>query len=141
MIAWVDEQCRSWGAHKRWLVYGEHGWPPRSILGKLIEEGPGAGESVFVARVPIHDDPPAYTAVNVALQKMAETHEMYTPWIVVHAHYVVGGKAKTKAPDIGVSLPQYWRLLHAAHAFISACDVPRESDSYTRNIRAAAVYT
>lgn len=134
MIAWVDDHCRTWGAHKRWLTFGQHGWPERSLLGKLVAEGPGAGEGSFVARIPIKDAPPNYTAINLALRKMADTHEMEKPWLVIHAHYVFAGHAKSKAPILQISLPQYWQQLHAAHAFISACDVPRGTDSYIRNI-------
>jgi len=126
MITWVDEQCRAWGAHKRWLTWGMHGWPERSLLGKLVEEGPGAGSCSFVARVPIKDAPPNYTAINLALRKMADTHELEKPWLVIHAHYVFGGKASAKAPILRISVPQYWQQLHTAHAFISACDMPRD---------------
>lgn len=141
MIAWVDEQCRSWGAHKRWLSFGEYGWPERSLLGKLIAEGPGAGSGSFVPRIPIKESPPAYNAINSALRKMADTHEMEKAWLVVHAHYVFGGRAKAKAPILNISLPQYWQQLHAAHAFISACDVPRETESSIQDSRTQAVYS
>jgi hypothetical protein len=124
MIAWVDDQCRAWGRHKRWVQFGTDGWPERSVLGRLIVEGPGAGDSAFVARVPIKDPPPAYTAINLALRKMADTHVMEKAWLVTHAHYMFEGRAKTKAPLLKMSLPQYWQQLHAAHAFIVACDVP-----------------
>lgn len=127
MIAWVDEECRAWAAHKRWLEFGMHGWPERSLLGKLVEEGPGAGQGSFVPRVPIKDAPPSYTVVTLALRKMADTHEMEKPWLVLHAHYVFAGKAKTKAPILRISVPQYWQQLHAAHAFISACDLGRDA--------------
>lgn len=133
MIIWVDEECRSWGAHKRWMRHAQDGWPERSILGRLIEEGPGAGHTAFTSRVPVTDPPEAYTAVNLALQLMALTHELEKPIQVIHAHYVDYGKAKQKAPSLGVSLKQYWNLLHTAHAFIAGCNVPRES-SCTRNI-------
>lgn len=128
MISWVDHECRSWAAHKRWLMFGSHGWPDKSVLGKLMVEGPGAGDNSFRARVPIHDDPQSYTDVNIALVKMAETHEMERPWLVIHAHYVCQGKAKQKAPVLKMSIQQYWQQLHAAHAFIAAV-VPRETES------------
>ncbi len=122
MIAWVHNQCSAWGAHRRWLILGEEGWPERSILGRLIEEGPGAGSCSYVAHVPITDPPEAYTLVSVALQRMAATHELEKPFQVIHAHYVCGGKAKEKAPQLGVSVKQYWNLLHTAHAFIAGCE-------------------
>lgn len=141
MISWVDEQCRAWGAHKRWIVNGSHnGWPPKAVLGRLIEEGPGAGERIFVARIPIHDDPLPYTLVSVALMRMAETHEMEDPYAVIWAHYFFGGHAKTKAPQLGLPLRTYWQHLHAGHAFISATelgDVSRELKSCARNLACA----
>src|SRR3954468_4725863 len=141
MITWVDENCRAWGAHKRWLVYGTHnGWPPLSILGRLIVEGPGAGEQMFKPRVLVSDDPLAYTLVSVALQKMAETHEMEEPYAVVWAHYFFAGHAKTKAPKMNLPLRRYWDLLQSAHAFISGTevgDVSRELKSCARNIACA----
>jgi len=129
MIGWVDEQCKAWSAHRRWLELGsEHGWPSRSILGRLIEEGPGAGHVPFGTRIPIRDDPPSYTLVTLALMRMAETHQMELPHIVVRAHYLFAGKARGKATDLKMSLRQYWQHLHAAHAFISACSVPRGAE-------------
>jgi hypothetical protein len=133
MITWVDEECRSWGAHKRWLIWGKEGWPERSILGRLIAEGPGAGHETFGSRVPVKDPPVAYASISHALQLMALTHELEKPIQIVHAHYVDYGMAKQKAPKLGVSLKQYWNMLHAAHAFIAGCNVPRETDSCTRS--------
>jgi hypothetical protein len=141
MITWVDEQCRAWGAHKRWLVYGAHnGWPPRTTLGRMIEEGPGAGEQMFKPRLIVHDDPLAYTLVSVALARMAETHEMEEPYAVIWAHYFFPGRAKSKAPTMGLAMRAYWNHLHAAHAFISACepgDVSRELKSCAQNLACA----
>jgi hypothetical protein len=119
MIAWVDEVCRTWGAHKKWIMHGKDGWPERSILGRLIEEGPGAGHESFSSTVPIKDAPEGYVLVSVALQRMAATHELGKAIEVINAHYVKNGKAVTKAPDIGVSVKQYWNLLHTGHAFIA----------------------
>lgn len=140
MIPWVDEQCRAWGAHKRWMLYAVEGYSPRSILGRLIEEGPGAGHGDMRSRVPIKDPPRSYAAINTALARMALTHELEKPILIVYAHYVDYGKAKQKAPGLSISLKQYWNLLHTAHAFIAGhlpedvwVDVPRETESCTRN--------
>ena len=130
MITWVDAACRSWGAHQRWIITGEQGWPEQSILGRLIEEGPGAGHETFGSRCPIKDPPEAYRLVSVALQRMAETHELGKPLQVIKAHYVLKGNAKQKAPWVGVSLKQYWNLLNMGQAYIAAfAPVPRETDA------------
>jgi hypothetical protein len=130
MIAWVDEACRSWGAHKRWVLSApDQGWPERSILGRLIDEGPGAGHETFGSRVPVRDPPEPYVLVSVALQRMAATHELGMPIQVIEAHYLWDGRAKQKAPKLGVSVKQYWNMLHTAHAFIAGMAVPRETDA------------
>lgn len=121
MIAWVDEQCRAWGAHKRWVVSAPNqGWPERSVVGRLMDEGPGAGHESFGSRVPIKDPPEPYLLVSVALQRMAATHEMGKAIDVIHAHYLIPSeRAKQKAPKLGMSVKQYWNLLHVAHAYIA----------------------
>jgi hypothetical protein len=136
MITWVDAECRKWSAHKRWMQFGEDGWPELSLLGRLIVEGPGAGHGTYVQRVPIKDPPEAYTSISISLQRMAETRVMDLPIRVVNAHYLFPGRAKQKAPQLEISLPQYWRQLHAAHAFIVGQYVPREA-SYTRKFACA----
>ncbi len=141
MINWVDDQCRAWGAHKRWLVYGDHnGYPPLSLLGRLILEGPGAGERNFRSRELVYDAPEAYVLVQCALSKMAATHQMAAPYAVVWAHYFFAGRAKSKAPMMDMPLRTYWQHIHAAHAFIIACepgDVSRELESCARNLACA----
>lgn len=128
MISWVDNDCRAWSAHYRWQMLGDDGWPERSILGRLIDEGPGAGHAPFGTRVLVKDPPDEYRFINLALQHMALTREMEKPRYAIHLHYLIRGRAKTKAPLMEVSVKQYWNLLHAGHAFIAACapvDVPR----------------
>lgn len=141
MIGWVDEQCKIWGGHKRWLVYGTHdGYPPLSLLGRLILEGPGAGEHTFKSRELVYDAPQAYVLVQCALYKMAATSQMAAPYAVVWAHYFFEGRAKNKAPKMDMPLRMYWQHLHAAHAFIIACepgDVSREVESCARNLACA----
>jgi hypothetical protein len=132
MISWVDHECRTWAAHRRWMEFGEDGWPELTILGRLIVEGPGAGQGSYMARVPIKDPPAAYTSITHCLSRMADTHVMEVPKRVLELHYLFREKAKVKAPKLGISLPHYWRQLHAAHAFIVGCYVPREA-TYTHN--------
>lgn len=46
MINWVHDACNEWGRQMR-ARSRDQGYPPRSLLGKLVEEGPGAGSSGF----------------------------------------------------------------------------------------------
>ncbi len=141
MIESVHVQCQAWGRHKRWLVYGTHnGWPPLSLLGRLILEGPGAGERTFKPKVLVSDDPLDYTLVSAALAKMAETHAMEEPYAVIWAHYFFAGYAKQKAPMMDMALRTYFQHLQSAHAFIIACepgDVSRELKACARSLACA----
>lgn len=137
MIPSIDQECQAWGRHKLWLMYGNHGWAPLSLLGKLIAEGYGAGQGClkgsFIPKV-VMKSPELYERINLALVKMTETHEMFSPWVVMHAHYLVHGKAKQKAPMLKLSVSQYWNELQVAHSFIAGCapssNVPREAEVY-----------
>lgn len=142
MIAWVDEQCRAWGAHKRWLTYGQaSGWPSRSLLGKLIEQGPGAGHIAFSSSIPhgVHDAPESFVLIERSLERMQRDEVMVCPSRVVWAHYFFGGRVKQKCRDMDLPVRTYWQHLHAAHAFIVACrpDVPRLSDLCAQNLQCA----
>lgn len=130
MIDWVDTACREWSGPARALFYGKAlGWPSRSLLGRLVDEGPtGASTVGFYQPMP---ESFTGTALDVsrALRRMAETQKFERPWIVVHAHYIFAGRAPAKAQAIKITVPQYWRELHTAHAFIAARleEVPRET--------------
>lgn len=131
MIDWVDTACREWSGPARALFYGKAlGWPARSLLGRLVDEGPtGASTVGFYQPMPEGFTGTALQ-VSIALRKMAETQRFEKPWIVVHAHYIFAGRASAKAAQIGISVPHYWRELHTAHAFIAAKldDVPRGTE-------------
>jgi len=130
MIDWVDAACREWAGPARALFFGKaFGWPPRTLLGRLVDEGPtGAGQVGFYQPMPESFQGTALD-VSRALRRMAETHRFEKPWIVAHAHYLFEGRARSKAQQIHITVPQYWRDLHTAHAFIAARleEVPRET--------------
>ena len=120
MIPWVHESCKAWARYKRWLAaQTELGWPPRSILGKLMEEGPGAHSSGFHSSVPIGDPPKDYAGISSALYKMLSSYPMRRHAQVVHLHYLGEGDVKAKAAVAELSVPQYWDFLHTAHAYLA----------------------
>ncbi len=120
MIDWVDTACREWAGPARALIFGKaFGWPPRTLLGRLVDEGPTGASSVgFYQPMP---EGFTGTALDVAraVRRMAETRQFEKPWVVIHAHYIFAGRARTKAQAIRITVPQYWRDLHTAHAFIA----------------------
>lgn len=53
MTAWVHAALEEWGRAQRWVACGIDGWPPKSTIGRLMEEGvTGAGIRRFVQHFP-----------------------------------------------------------------------------------------
>ena len=122
MIPWVHESCKAWARHRRWLdAQTELGWPSRSMLGKLMDEGPGAGSSggTFGSSVPISDPPKDYAGISFALQRMISGYALRQQAEVVQVHYLGTGDVKTKAAALEISVSQYWDFLHSAHAYFA----------------------
>ena len=119
LISWVHDACNEWGRQMR-KRSRDQGYPPRSLLGKLVEEGPGAGSSGFYQHVPqmLEGDG---LAVSLAVRKMCDTLSMEGQCIVVIAHYLFPGKAAGKARALALDMQTYWRHLHSGHSFIAAC--------------------
>jgi len=119
MIDWVHASCNEWGRQMRKRAY-DTGYPPRSLLGKLVEEGPGAGSNRFYQHIPQMLEGEARD-VSIAVQNMFGTMSMEDPCVVVVAHYLFPGKAAGKARALHMDMQKYWRHLHAAHSYIAAC--------------------
>jgi len=119
MIQWVHAHCLEWGRLKRKALFGSEGWPARSTLGRLIDEGHGASH----ASVWRNHFPEVMTGVALqvsrALAKMAATQEMEKQWLVVHLHYLYPDKARAKADALKISVPVYWNTLGCAHSYLA----------------------
>ena len=134
MIPWVHESCKAWARHRRWMdAQTELGWPSRSMLGKLMDEGPGAGSSggTFGSSVPISDPPKDYAGISFALQRMISGYALRRQAEVVQVHYLGTGDVKTKAAALQMSVSQYWDFLHSAHAYFAGFLEAGESNSGT----------
>lgn len=119
MIDWVHMACNEWGRQMRRRA-GDTGFPPRSLLGKLVEEGPGAGSNRFYQHIPEMLEGEGLE-VSIAVRKMCETMAMERPCKVVIAHYLFAGKAAGKARALNIDTQDYWKCLHSGHSFIAAC--------------------
>jgi hypothetical protein len=95
-------------------------------LGKLAEEGPGAGSSRFYQHTPQMLEGEGLE-VSIAVRKMCDTLSMEGQCIVVIAHYLFPGKAAGKARALAIDMQTYWRHLHSGHSFIAACIQQPES--------------
>lgn len=123
MIDWVDALCKAWGAHKRRILADPTlGYPEKTTLGRMIEEGAGALSGQFGSRVLVKDAPPEYRAVAMALARMAATHRMERAHAVIEAHYAVVAPIRAKTDALGLTRHQYWRHLEAGQAFIAGSD-------------------
>lgn len=110
MIPWIDEALKGWARAKRRLIFGQDGWPPRSVLGKLIDEGvTGAAALKYVQHHPEVLTGEALT-MNGLLQRLPE--ELRT---VIFAHYVVKLPAARKARVMGLSRDAYYKQLDKGH--------------------------
>lgn len=109
MIDWVHARANNWGAQIRWVYLGKDGWPSRSALGKMIEEGVlGASCNQFVQHYPEVLNPDALETNNV-IRRLENNHqEMF------FIHYVVIGKGKVKAARMGIPTRTYYDRLDSS---------------------------
>lgn len=125
MIDAIDEMCKVWGAQKLYILNGQQGWTPQSVIVRFREMRDGAGsrterltqfpeeghlgEGLLIARA-MMDAPEALRAI-------------------VYVHYVIPRvRSKIKAQTLGLAIPEYWRYLDRAHYWIAA-RLPRESQA------------
>lgn len=109
MIDWIHARCNTWGRQIRWLYQGKDGWPSRSTLGKMIEEGlVGASADKFTQHWPEVLNADALE-INNAVKRLAEPDRE-----MLFVHYVVIGKGKVKAARIGISRSTYYDRLDLA---------------------------
>lgn len=114
MIGWLDSMLRQWGRAQFWLLYGKGGFPTRTMLGKLIEEGVvGASFSSFTASYP-----EVLQGENLAVANAVKTLPE-NPRTVTTAHYVIRMPTKQKFAHLGISKTVYYDTLSAAHLLIA----------------------
>jgi hypothetical protein len=115
MIDWLHEECITWGRQIRWLYLGRDGWPSRSVIGKLREEGMlGASFSRFTQHWPEVLNPVALK-VNNGYKQLAEPDRE-----ILFIHYVVIGKGKVKAHRLGLPKSTYYDRVDAAQRRLCA---------------------
>lgn len=103
------ERCKQWGIEMRWAYSGRDGWPPRTILDKMIKEGIlGASSSRFTQSYPEFLSEIA-TETNIGIKRLpAMDREM------IFLHFMVVGRAKAKAERIGIHIRTYYGRLDTA---------------------------
>ena len=118
MIDAIHQMCQTWGAQKAYILRStEQGWSPQSAIARFREMRDGAGSSTQ-RLMQFPEDGHTGEGLMVARALFAAPEDLR---IVVFAHYVVPRVGvKTKAQDIGLSVPMYWRTLDRAHYWIAA---------------------
>lgn len=114
MIDWIHDGCCKLGAELRALYCGKDGWPPRSMLAKMIEEGSlGAAAIRYTQYVPSYLSKESVKFNNALKTLSEEDREFFL------IDYVVIGKGKVKAARIGIARSTYYGKRDALHAHLS----------------------
>jgi len=133
MIDWIHADCTNWGHQMRAVYLGQDGWPSRTTLGKLIEEGVvGASAGKMMRFFPESLNVEALR-VNRVIKTMAEDDR-----ITLFVHYVVVGKGKVKAHRMGLPLRTYYDRLDQAHKRYSGASHALHKNDGIRAVREAA---
>ncbi len=110
MISWVDCVLKNWGRAQYWLMFKGDGYPSRTILGKLVEEGAvGAACNQYTREFPEVLMGENLIVAN-AVKTLAEK-----PRAIVSVHYVLRLPARVKYTRIGISREMYYDTISAAH--------------------------
>jgi hypothetical protein len=110
MISWVNAVCKEWGRAQYWLLFGKGGFPTRTILGKLMEEGVvGAACSQFTMEYP-----EVLTGDNLVVANAIKTLSE-VPRSVVTVHYVFRMPTRLKYAKLGMGRTSYYDTLNLSH--------------------------
>lgn len=115
MIDWIHQRCRSWGSQVRWLYIGKDGWPSRTTLARMIEEGAlGAATGRFVQHHP-ECLAPEELQLNNAIKRLGERDRE-----VLFVIYVVREKGKATMARYSLSRTAYYDWVDEVHKRVSS---------------------
>lgn len=129
MIEWVHDMCRLWARQAR---HDQSGYAKRSPCSDAKDYQGGGIGSFRVTQFAQESFTGEGLMVHVAVRG-----DMTAPWQhpgapvelqVIHEwHYMDRRKPKQKAPELGISVSEYWRYVDRLHYWIAA-RVPREAN-------------
>lgn len=102
----VRERCRQWGREMRWTFAGKDGWPPRTMLDKMIKEGILGASSSLIAQVWPEFLSEIATETNIAIKRLPEVDRE-----MIFVQFVVADKAKVKAARMQIHIRTYYARL------------------------------
>lgn len=110
---WLEPMIESWVFQTRRAWSGSDGWPLRTVLARVMEEGAGASHSApnqRVFEVYVNDG----LAIRRAMDGMPILQRQ-----VFAAHYLADGNATEKSQALGMSRARYWQVLDNAYFWIA----------------------
>jgi hypothetical protein len=114
MIDWIHARCREWGYQMRYLYIGQDGWPSRTTLARMIEEGAlGASVGRFVQHHPECLGEEALQ-LNNAIKRLGERDRE-----ILFVIYIVREKGKITMARYSLSRTAYYDWVDEVHKRIS----------------------
>ena len=129
MIDWIHQRCRDWGAQVRHIYLGRDGWPSKTILSRMIEEGVvGAGCTRFVQHHP-ECLGPEQLQINNAVKRLEEKDRE-----VLMLMYVLRERAKVSMARYSLSRTAYYDWVDNIHKRLS-CSLNAISEQQSQKCR------
>lgn len=116
----TEQALRTWADQKRQMYVGLEGWAARSIIGKLKDEGPGAGSGSGCKGQRWLE---MYRADGLVVQRIVVTLSEL-PRLCLSCYYLLCGswyrKVSDQAEGIGIDRSEYWSYLRIGEESVSS---------------------
>lgn len=110
---WLEPMIDAWVGQSRHLLYGKGGWPLRTVLARVIDDGAGASHSA-----PNQRTFEVYHRDGLTIRRAMEGMPLLQRQVFV-AHYLAHGNASEKAKILGLSKSRYWAILDTAYYYLA----------------------
>lgn len=130
MIDWIHVRCKEWGYQVRKINLGNQGWPPRTILDKMIREGIlGAASGRFAQHYPecLGEEE---LKLNNSVKQLAELDRE-----LLFLIYVVREKSKSTMQRYSLSRTSYYDWVDKVHKLLSTSLYLSASEQNSQNCR------
>lgn len=114
MIDYIHVRCLNWGRGIRAIYLGTDGWPSRSVIGKLRDEGV-LGASCDKLTQHYREVLTGEQLVTGNAIKTLGEHDR----AILFVHYVVIGKGKVKAARLGMARSTYYTYVERAQGHLA----------------------
>ena len=114
MIDYIDARCQDWGHSIRAIYIGKDGWPSRSVIGKLRDEGVLGASCDKLTQHYREVLTGERLETGNAIKQLSE-HDR----AILFVHYVVIGKGKVKAARLNVSRKTYYEYVNRAQGHLA----------------------